>query len=73
MKQAKVGGSIPVLISLCNLYKITLDDIFADYLTIDKKGFDISAISGYFNLSDEHQTIVNSMISMLSNLENKKN
>lgn len=65
----KSGGSINVLVELCNLYKITLNDLFSDYLEKKTQEYDISSLTGYFKLSKEHKIIIDNTISLLNNLE----
>lgn len=65
----KSGCSISALVALCNLYNVTLNDLFSEYLTSNKEILDSSAISGYFSLSTEHQTVINNVISTLINIE----
>lgn len=63
-------GSIPIILSLCNLYKITPNDLYSDYLEINTD--DLSKIVGYSNLNDEHKSIVENTITFLNKLENNK-
>ena len=65
-------GSIPLLLKLCNLYNITLNDLYCDYLKSDSNS-EITKISGYFKLNDEHKRIIENNISFLNKLENNKN
>ena len=62
-------GSIPLILKLCNLYNVTLNDLYSDYLDIPAEK-DLTKISGYFNLNNEHKSIVENSISFLNKLEN---
>lgn len=64
------AGSIFLIIDLCNLYGITLDFLYADYLKVNSSFEDISSISGYFKLNDEHKSIIENNITFLNKLEN---
>ena len=68
-------GSIDLLIELCNLYEISLNDIYGIYL----KAINLSAskdkcpnIVGYNELSSEYRSIIDNNISFLNTLQNKK-
>lgn len=65
-------GSIPIIIALCNLYGISLNDLYSDYLKIDSTFQDLSKISGYFNLNDDYKSIVENNIAFLNKLQNNK-
>lgn len=65
-------GSISLLIDLCNLYGISLNDIYGDFLHIsNKKTNDTSSIIGYSNLNDEYRSIIDNNIQFLNSLQNK--
>ena len=68
-------GSIDLIIELCNLYEISLNDIYGIYL----KAINSSAskdkcpnIVGYNELSSEYRSIIDNNISFLNTLQNKK-
>ena len=68
-------GSIDLIIELCNLYEISLNDIYGIYL----KAINLSAskdkcpnIVGYNELSSEYRSIIDNNISFLNTLQNKK-
>ena len=68
-------GSIDLIIELCNLYEISLNDIYGIYL----KAINLSAskdkcpnIVGYNELSSEYRSIIDNNISYLNTLQNKK-
>lgn len=68
-------GSIDLIIELCNLYDITLNDLYGIYL----KSIDLSDslnkcanIVGYMQLSSEYRSIIDNNINFLNTLQNKK-
>ena len=68
-------GSIDLIVELCNLYEISLNDIYGIYL----KAINLSAskdkcpnIVGYNELSSEYRSIIDNNISFLNTLQNKK-
>ena len=68
-------GSIDLIIELCNLYEISLNDIYGIYL----KAINLSAskdkcpnIVGYNELSSEYRSIIDNNINFLNTLQNKK-
>ncbi len=68
-------GSIDLIIELCNLYGITLNDLYGIYL----KAINLSAskdkcpnIVGYNELSSEYRSIIDNNINFLNTLQNKK-
>lgn len=68
------NGSISLIIELCTLYGITLNELYSDYLkpvVHDLK--DTTNISGYFKLNEEYRCIVDNAITFLNTLQNKKN
>lgn len=60
-----------MILSLCNLYNLSLNELYSDYLNFYNKKDDISLISGYLSLNSEHRLIVENIISFLNKLENK--
>lgn len=62
------AGSISLIINLCNLYKISLDYLYSDYLNINSPS-DLAKISGYFNLKSDYKNIVENNISYLNKLQ----
>lgn len=68
-------GSIDLIIELCNLYDITLNDLYGIHL----KAINLSAskdkfpnIIGYNELSSEYRSIIDNNINFLNTLQNKK-
>ena len=65
----RTTGSISVILELCNLYGITLNDLYSDYLNEERN--DITSISGFFKLNDDHKSIIINSISYMNKLESK--
>lgn len=67
-------GSIDLIIELCNLYNISLNDIYSDYLKFDfnemKQNF--PNIIGYHQLYEEYRSIIDNNIQYLNNLQKSK-
>lgn len=67
-------GSIDFILELCNLYNVTLNDIYSEYLKFDfdelKENF--PNIVGYYNLNDEFNSIIDNNIQYLNSLQNRK-
>lgn len=64
-------GSISIIIELCNLYNITLNDLYADFLnsnSIENQ----SSIIGYKQLKEDYKLIIDNNIQFLNSLQNKK-
>lgn len=64
-------GSISLIIELCSLYGITLNDLYSDYLKVDNGINDLTNIAGYFNLDDEYRSIIDNNIAFLNKLQSK--
>ena len=67
----KSFGSISLMIELCNIYNITLNDIYADFINIKNDSNNYSII-GYSALKDEYKQIIDNNIAFLNSLQNKK-
>lgn len=63
IEQDKAKPSYDVLISICNLFKITLDQIFSEYLDIEENKTLQYSLSGYEKLSEENQKTIKYLIS----------
>lgn len=62
-------GSIDSILKLCNLYKISLNDIYSDYFEFKFNEYkDTQNIIGYNALNDEYKSIVDNTIQYLNNL-----
>ena len=68
----QTAGSIPTILYLCSLYKITLNDLYSDYLNFDTTQIDTVTINGYLNLNEEYRGIIDNNISYLNNLQKNK-
>lgn len=67
-------GSIDSVLKLCNLYKITLNDIYSDYFEFKfNECKDTQNIIGYNALNDEYKSIVDNTIQYLNNLQKNNN
>ena len=58
---------------MCNLYGVSLNDIYGDYLKFDFNELtkNIPNIIGYYQLNDEYKSIVDNNIQFLNKLQNK--
>ncbi len=67
------SGSIEVISELWNLYGVSLNDIYGDYLKFDFNELtkNIPNIIGYYQLNDEYKSIVDNNIQFLNKLQNK--
>ena len=67
----RTKGSPAVIIDLCNLYGVSMDYVYSDYL---KTHSDINSdvILGYNNLNEEHRQMIDHAIAYLNSLQNKK-
>ena len=66
-------GSISIIINLCNLYNITLDSIFNEYLNQKDNSSCSVSFSGYTNLNEDFKSIIDNNITFLNKLQNSKN
>lgn len=64
-------GSPAVIIDLCNLYGVSMDYVYSDYLKTNSNG-NYDSIVGYNKLTEEHRQIVDNTIAFLNSLQNKK-
>jgi len=68
-------GSIDLMIELCNLYGITLDDLYGIYLqSIDYSKYKNKCpnVVGYNQLCPEYRSIIDNNINYLNTLQNNK-
>lgn len=65
-------SSISLILKLCSLYNITLNDLYSDYLNTNQPKEDLSQIAGYFSLNDEYRSIIQNSITFLNKLQNNK-
>lgn len=68
IESGNIKGSISLILNLCNLYNLSPDVLFADYLTFKPSQIS-SELCGYDRLNDEHKQIVLNLISFLNKLE----
>lgn len=66
-------SSIPVILELCSLYGLSMDNLYSDYLKNTPTNEDLSKIVGYFKLEPEYKAIIENNIELLNKLQNKKN
>lgn len=64
------SGSISIIINLCKLYHISLNDLYGEYVNVEINSNNI-AFSGYINLNSEYKSIVDNTINYLNKLQNK--
>lgn len=65
-------SSIPVIIELCSLYGLSMDNLYSDYLKNIHTNEDFSKIVGYFHLDPEYKAIIENNIEFLNKLQNEK-
>ena len=68
IEQDTAKPSYEVLIKICNLYNISLDQIFSEYLNIKENKMVEYGLYGYQNLEDENKKTIDYLI----NYFNKK-
>lgn len=68
IEQDRAKPSYEVLIKICNLYNISLDQIFSEYLNIKENKMVEYGLYGYQNLEDENKKTIDYLI----NYFNKK-
>lgn len=65
------SGSISLIINLCNLYHITLNDLYGEFIDIKTDLSNNLSFSGYIGLNDEYKSIIDININYLNKLQNK--
>lgn len=72
IEQDRAKPSYEILIRICNVYKISIDDIFIDYLKkySDKEKIEYDLV-GYKNLSEKDQKTIVNLISYFNSINNK--
>ncbi len=63
-------GSLPLIINICKLYHISLDDLYGEYLQISSTLSENINFCGYLSLKDEYKSIVDNNIMYLNKLQN---
>lgn len=66
----KTSGSISIILDLCNLYGVTFDYIYSDYLKCFSDS-DNQVVLGYNKLNNEYKKIVDNNIAFLNDLQNQ--
>lgn len=64
------SGSISIILNLCELYHISPNDLYGEYVDIEIDPNNIT-FSGYINLNSEYKSIVDNTINYLNKLQNK--
>lgn len=65
-------GSVSFIIFLCNLYNLTLNDLYGEYINVSTDLKDNIPFCGYIALNDEYKSIVDNVITHLRKLQNSK-
>lgn len=58
-----VVGSLPLVISLCKLYHISLDDLYGEYLDTSSSLSENIDFCGYLGLKEDYKSIANKRLS----------
>lgn len=66
------SGSISLIVNLCKLYHITLNDLYGEYMDVDSDLSENISFCGYINLNDEYKSIIDNNINYLNQLQNDK-
>lgn len=67
------SGSISIIINLCKLYNISLNDLYGEFIDITMDLSNHLSFSGYISLNSEYKSIVDNTINYLNKLQNKQN
>ncbi len=65
LENNKTNGSIKTIINLCNLYEISMDDLYSSYLS-ESKNNNIH-IKGYCDLKQEQKELIDQIIDFMLN------
>ena len=71
IEQDKAKPSYEVLVKICNLFNIGLDQIFGDYLKIKEESTIEYGLAGYKNLKDEDKLAIDYLVNYFNKKENK--
>lgn len=63
-------GSLPLIINICKLYHISLDDLYGEYLQVSTSLSKNINFCGYLSLKEEYKSIVDNSITYLNKLQN---
>lgn len=66
IEQDRAKPSYEILIKICNIYKISLDQIFSKYLDINKNQTLEYGISGYEKLKEEDKKTIEYLINFFN-------
>ncbi len=66
------SGSISLVVDLCKLYHITLNDLYGEYIDVNTDLSGNISFCGYINLNDEYKSIIDNNINYLNQLQNDK-
>lgn len=66
IEQDRAKPSYEILIKICNIYKISLDQIFSNYLDINKNQTLEYGISGYEKLKEEDKKTIEYLINFFN-------
>lgn len=62
IEQDRSKPSYEVLVRICNLFKISLDQIFSEYLAVERNESLDYSISGYASLNEEDKKTIEQLI-----------
>ena len=63
IEQDRAKPSYEVLIRICNLFEITLDQVFSEYLSVEKNKILEYSLAGYDKLAKEDKKTIQHLIS----------
>ena len=66
------SGSISLIINLCKLYHITLNDLYGEYIDVNTDFSENLSFCGYIILNNEYKSIIDNNINYLNKLQNDK-
>ena len=66
------SGSISLIVNLCKLYHITLNDLYGEYIDANTDLSENLSFCGYISLNNEYKSIIDNNINYLNKLQNDK-
>lgn len=66
------SGSISLIINLCKLYHIALNDLYGEYIDANTDLSENLSFCGYISLNNEYKSIIDNNINYLNKLQNDK-
>ena len=69
IERDKTRGSIDTFVKLCNLYKITPNDLLSDFIEFDIQKTDTELV-GFYNLKDESKEVIYTLIRYFKKQQN---